>query len=497
MRWLTLFLLLAASAVQAQMAFNASTSRAVVPYPGSIPCPASSCSGGGSLTGANFTLTPSDFNLPVTRVTDNSTMSTANSFGWSYTGGDWPVPFDITDSRFTVYTTGNQAVPFQWNGATLTATKLYGSSYTLTPQPLSTVGFSYTQSYVAYAIAVNGSSNPAIYSWNFTSTITAPTAVQIVDLSTCVGVLAGVGAKWNGELTVSQDDQTFSVSESTTSGQASSGAIYVIVWNRTNGCRVWNTSTGAVTGAWGTTGTIGVADEFTLHDSQLGEGGTWINVTAGTCLNNGCAASPLWKTYLWNVATLTVDAWSDDSRCGHNVTGYNYSINQCSYNAPYNASQWYKPLNTTPNVPPPTYTLNTAIPSGQNLPIDHSGWQADNSTDTNAFCGSTYNEQFSVINVYDNEILCHQTNYPAGMNVVWRFAHTYATFQSANFDAEIALGASSADGKWYLWTTDWDGMLGNTSGSSNTCTIGTNCRNDVFIMALPQRFGVIPAVMLQ
>ena len=422
-------------------------------------------------------------------------MSTTQSFDWSYTGGDWTLPFDITDTRFVVYTLGNFAVPMEWNPSTLTATKLYGSSYTLIPQPYSTVGFSYTQPYVAYAVAANGSGNPAIYSWNFTSTSVAPTGVQIVDLSSCVPALAGANL-WNGELTVSQDDQTFSVSESTTSGQASSGAIYVIVWNRTNGCRVWNTSTGAVTGAWGTTGTIGVADEFTLHDSQVGEGGTWINVTAGTCLNNGCAASPLWKTYLWNVATLTVDAWSDDSRCGHNVTGYNYSINQCAYNSVYNGSTWYEPLNTNPNIAPPTYVLNTPI-SGGTAAVDHSGWQMDNSTDTNPFCGSTYTHQFAVVNVYENEVLCHQTNQASGSNVVWRFAHTYTTTQSANFEAYIALGASSADGKWYLWTTDWDGMLGNTSGSSNTCTIGTNCRNDVFIMALPQGFGVIPAVMLQ
>lgn len=479
-----------------QINFNANTGISVVSYPGSIPCPASSCSGGGSLTGANYTLTPSDFGLPMTRATDNSTMSTANSYDWSYTGGAWALPFDTTDTRFVLYTSANSAIPFQWNGATLTATKLYGSSYSITsPLPQTTVGFSYTQPYTAYYVAPNASSNPALFSIDFTSAVSAPTLgsgiTQLADLSTCVAGMAGIytaNTLWTSELTVSEDDQTFLVGLSTTAGQGSSGALYVVVWNRSNGCRVWNTGTGAVTGAWGSTGTIGISDHFTLHDVEIGQGGTWAAITASTCNNNGCAASPSWKLYAWNVSTLTVNGWTDNSRCGHAVFGYSYAINECAYNGTYNASQWYRSLNSNPNQAPPNYILNTAISGGQIQPVDHSGWQMDNSTDTNPSCGTTYNlsSGFPVVNVYDDEILCHQTSAAAGSNVIWRFGHTYTSTQSSNFEAEIALGASSSDGRWFLWTSDWDGMLGNTSGASNTCTLGTNCRNDVFIMALPQ-----------
>jgi len=472
----------------AQISYNASISTAVVPYPSTIPCPysGSGCTAGnGSLTGANHTVTPSDFGNPITRLTDDSTMSTANSYNWSYTGAAYALPIDITDTRFTVYTNGNEALPMSWNPGTRTAAKLYGTSYTLTPQPASTVGFSYTQPYVGYAIAFNGSNDPAIYSWNFSSTVTAPTAVQVVDLATCVSALSGVGDQWNGELTVSQDDQTFAVSESTTSGQGSSGAVYVIVWNRTNGCRVWNTSNGAVTGAWGTTGTIGVADEFTIHDSTIGEGGTWVEVIAATCLNNSCAASPTWLTYLWDISTLTVNGWTDNSRCGHSMVGYSYSVNSCDYNTEYNSTAWYESLNSAPNIGPPTYVLNTPMSGAGSGLNEHPGWQMDNSSDTNPFCDSTYNTtQFAPVNVYDDEILCHQTSQSSGSNVIWRFAHTYATGHGASFEAEFVIGAPSADGRWFLWTSDWDGMLGNTNGSSNSCTIGRNCRNDVFIVGL-------------
>lgn len=413
-------------------------------------------------------------------------MSTTNVYGWSFSGGAYALPMDITDTRFVLYTGGNQTIPFSWNGSTLTARKLYGSSYTLNnPTPYSTISFSFTQQYVGYAIAYNSNSDPAIFSYNFSSTSTAPTGVQIVDLATCVPPVAGLGYTWNDDVIVSQDDQTFATAVSTTTGQASSGAVYVVVWNRTNGCRVWNTSTGAVTGAWGTTGIMPIADKFTIHAAAMGQGGTWLLLTAGTCLNNGCAASPTWKNYFWNIQTLTETALTTATgdACGHFALGYSSAINQCFYGSGYNSTQWYQRPMVAPNTSPPTGVINSGSPAGSTSLDQHASWATDNSSDTGPFCTSTDTGAFAVSYPYDNEINCVAMN---GTGTVWRFAHTYATHQSASFEAEIALGGVSADGKWFLWTSDWDGMLGNTSGTSNSCTLGTNCRNDVFIVALTQ-----------
>lgn len=496
---LAFFILLFAPAIYGQIVFNASTSTAIVGYPGSIPCPASSCSSGGSLTGANYTITPTDFNLPITRVTDNSTYSgSAFSYTWSYSDDTANLPLDISDSRFVLVNQGNGMIPFSWNGSALTATKLYGSSYQITsPLPNSDMVWSYTQPYIAYAMAINGSNNPAIYSWDFTSTSTAPTTGnggvnQLVDLSTCVGAVAGLGYEWAGVLTLSYDDQTFSINLSTTSGQGSSGNLYVILWNRSNGCRVWNTGTGAITGAWGATGTISLPDTFTLHDSELAPSGNYALVSYTTCLTS-CSPTT-WKQYFWNVPTTTVTyaANSSGADCGHYAAGYTHFVNNCDISSSYNASTYlripYNDVNNGSN--PPLYVLNPQATPDVSNQDDHSGWQADNSSDTNPVCSTRTSPSTTPTTAYQNEIVCIQANV-YGSASIWRFAHNYSSVAAGEpFAAYNAIGAVSKDGKWFLWSTDWFGMLGKNDGSTNACTTSPyNCRTDVFIMALPAIAG--------
>jgi hypothetical protein len=87
-----------------------------------------------------------------------------------------------------------------------------------------------------------------------------------------------------------------------------------------------------------------------------------------------------------------------------------------------------------------------------------------------------------VTNAWDNEILGVATD---GSGTVYRFAHTYDTNQSSVFSAEDAIGDVSADGKYYFWTTDWDGMLGQYGGGANSCSVsGQTCRTDVFMALL-------------
>lgn len=466
--------------------FNANTTVVTVPYPASTPCPAATCASGGNLLGANTLIVPSDFNNAMIRVTDNATMATSTGYAWTYTGGQEANPFDTTDTRFMVYTNADLAVPMAWNPATRQATKLYGNTYGISNN-FSNITFSYTQPYIAYSLAFNGSSNPAIYVYDFTSPSVAPTPSQLVDLSTCVPALAGLGYKWAGDLNVSKDDQTFAVPLSSTASQGSSGAVYVVVWNRTNGCRILNTSTGAITGAWGTIGSIAVADTFTLHGAELGSGGQWVHLTATTCLNNSCAASPVFNQYFWNIATLTETPLTSNAGCGHFAIGVTIGVDQCALGGGLGQATWFqRPLSAPNPTPDSTGAINL---TGQPIPGSngfdgHPGWAMDNSSDTAPFCTSTINYLVNgtVSNPYEYEIDCIDMS---GSGTVWRIAHNYTSFQSANFAAQSAIGAVSQDGKWFLFGTDFLGQLGNTDGVTNSCTLGTNCRNDAFIVAMP------------
>jgi hypothetical protein len=66
---------------------------------------------------------------------------------------------------------------------------------------------------------------------------------------------------------------------------------------------------------------------------------------------------------------------------------------------------------------------------------------------------------------------------------VWRFAHTYVTAASQRFSTKYAIGSISQDGRFFAFSSDWMGTLGSESGSSS-CTVGTDCRGDVFVVAL-------------
>jgi hypothetical protein len=424
-------------------------------------------------------------------VTDNFTWSTQpDSYHWSYSGDAYALPFDITDTRFVVYEGGNLSIPFSWNPTTLKASKLYGSSYYMNkPQPYTSTTFSFTQPYVGYALAFTGGGDPAVYSYNFSSTSTAPTGSLVVDLSTCAPALVATGYQSANDLIVSQDDQTFGIVLSTTSGQGSSGMVWIVIWNRTNGCRVWNTSTGAVTGAWGTKGTINMPDRFTVHNATLGPGGNWMYVQLSTCLSaNNCAtgvnqAYPGIQGYFWNISTLNVTGNTSLDACDHLALGYSIAVNECNYGSGYSPYTWYQRPFGAPQTTPPRGVINSNSISGGGV-VQHGSWGNDNSTDTNPFCATSTNESFAPVNAYDNEIVCVQMSAAPGTANVWRLGHTYSTWKSG-FYAQYAIGAVSADGKWFLWTSDWDGMLGNGNGSSNSCTLGTNCRTDVFITSFP------------
>ena len=70
-----------------------------------------------------------------------------------------------------------------------------------------------------------------------------------------------------------------------------------------------------------------------------------------------------------------------------------------------------------------------------------------------------------------------------GSGTVTRLAHTFGTGQSQRFTTKYAIGSVSQDGKFFLLSSDWMGTLGSESGAP-TCTIGTDCRGDVFVVEL-------------
>lgn len=226
---------------------------------------------------------------------------------------------------------------------------------------------------------------------------------------------------------------------------------------------------------------------YNVHNARLSKDGSYLRVDAAQG----------YTLYYWKPGTNQVIACTlnSDSCGGHQALGYTHFIND--------------PNNTdmAEVIERPFSNVSSAVQLVNPLPVprdwndSHWSWNDDNSSDTMPVCGSFYNSHnfqgdgtenvltnplLKISAPYDREIVCVATS---GASKVWRFAHTRATgaanangWSASNFWAEPR-GNVSQDGKFYMFTSDWEWQLGNPKGSYGCPNSGT-CRTDVFIVAL-------------
>ncbi len=511
--------------VAAQVLYNTPTNVSPIAYPTTIPCPSNSDPGcpRGALTGAGWTYVDPGFpNTTLLRATDSNTTgpsaTTHRNWGLDCGGSAEVNLFSQQDDRVAMCDdTGGNVFIFSLNWPTLT--ELYGVCI-LQGNPTfcaNNFEFSHVTNDSGYSTSLNASGDVSIFSYDVSSTKTYPSLVngeqsQVVDLATACSLsgLSGLpmaGGEYAGDLSVSVDDQTFSVTASTATAQDT--ATYFIVWNRTNGCRVWNTNTGAVTGSWGTIGTVSNTDRFLIHNSRIGPDGSWAKLACGSCTSGSCSTV---ANYLWNISALTVNLMPETTGGGHTAIGYTNVVNNV-YNSGYPPQGYFMRHMVTPSsygsLPAsyPTQCSPTDPPSctgGPYMGFDqHITWpQGLNTLHDNAPFFSTtyvtYTGGYSGLpdtNAWDGELLAVSTNAPGtppgstGYSVVYRLSHLYNSMQepsSTEFTGTYAIGACSWDGGYCAWSTDWNGMFGNTDGIETSCTITAgSCRIDVVLAQLP------------
>jgi|SRR5271169_759042 len=503
----------------AKALYNAPTNVSPIPYPTPIPCPSNFDPGcpNGALTGAGWTYVDPGFpNTTLLRATDANTTgpSGAPHRNWGTDcGGSAEVNlFSMADDRIALCdVTGGSVFMFLSNWPVVS--ELYGVCILAGNPTYCTNNFEFSQvtNDLGYSVSLSclspcgGSShgNLSIYQYDVSSTSNYPSLLNgkqslVVDLSTCVTALGNLpwGTAYGGDLTVSTDDQTFSVTASTTPAQ--DAATYFIVWNRTSGCRVWDTNTGSVTGDWGTNGTVTNIDRFLIHNSRMGPNASWAKLAWGSCASVNCS---MVGNFFWNIPTLTVTTENTISGCGHTAIGYTHIVNNCVFN-PYPYQGFFiRPANLTSDYS----SLPALYPATSNLTgwDQHMTWaQGLNlATDAGPFFSTTWVEYYGGYsglpdtNAWDGELIAVSANAPAGSRdgegggVVYRLAHLYNSMQepaSKEFNGTYAIGACSWDGKYCAWSADWNGMFGNTNGTATSCTITAgSCRLDVVLARLP------------
>jgi len=433
--------------------YTSRTDFALIPLP--VPLP----SVGGSV-GAGNCITEPGYNNLVCRATDINTLgATTFATEQEFTSccGGWADlnAWNSNSTMFFVSTGGGGLVTMSFNPTTQATAPLYG-------QPLSGVRggwWSYSNPQLAYALA--NSPDPVIASLTFSSQTTPPQPVVIADLATapnCLPVLMGTTG-WK-ELAVSRDEQTFVVGAGT---GTQNSAIYAIVYNRTKGCRWYNTQTGQIGGNWGPAGQATTTDLYTLHSVRIsGDGQTvFLGPASGTNYR-----------HFWNVNGLQVNSAKNNVNYGHFAVGYSGMINTANYTAD---GVWCKlgmAYRTFGNLTNPTYVIPTVAQCGDTeiYGDDHSSWNNNDTSDDQPFFTSTVTVPYgtAITSAWQNEILGFSIANPG---TVWRFLSTYSTGTSQFFSCSIGVGTVSQDGKWFSFTSDWGNTLGVDAAGNKRCDV--------------------------
>lgn len=455
-RWLCKFACAASllvAAAFAQITYNAPTGTAFIPY-GTIP-------NVGGFNGANTLVVPPEFpNVKIIRITDLATGGQSAVHGGYTTSCDASSEenrWNINKDRFMICQIGNWQMLWAWNALTLTATR----DTSFTSPGLGSTAWSYTQPYVYYHTHLSGGNDPTIFSYDATcgggiSTCTPPVST-VVDIATACSISAlQSNSSASGGTGPSGDDQTFG------GGFSSGGAaneLYAVVWNRTTGCTYWNTGTRQVFNAGVLQGLVSVSDEFQIHNSKLGKGGTWLKVAESTCISS-CTSGV--QNIFWSPGTLTTNLANSANSCGHTAAGYNSYVNKCSGVTSTNGL--FKSLMTTPNT---NVSLPIAYPSGTGDQA-HISWADDNAADTMPFFASMEDTTFAGSSGWDNTILAVATD---GSGLVWQLLHHYVSQINAQAFIPIAV---SQDGTLLLFTSDWNQTLGCSDGVTLGCGLNNS-----------------------
>jgi hypothetical protein len=247
------------------------------------------------------------------------------------------------------------------------------------------------------------------------------------------------------------------------------------VYTAGKGCTVYNTQTGQITGDWGTQGSVTIPDRFTIHNVKLSKDGNWLVIVNSTCFAGTCAGP-----FFWQIGTNTINACSLGCD-GHWTEGHSTWINgdgtPVGSVTQYETGQ-YKARSFSASGSP--RLLISQFPAGLQSPFDeHASWNNADPTDSYPFFSATWTTNTSPWVTWYNEVI--------GVSPidgkVWRFASTNITAKSQTFSTKYAIGSISQDGRFFAFSSDWMGTLGSVTGSAS-CTIGSNCRGDVFVVEL-------------
>ncbi|MGA9685456.1 MAG: Ig domain-containing protein [Candidatus Sulfotelmatobacter sp.] len=425
----------------------------------------------GNLLGANTIVTDPDFGNRIVRITDAHTNPHAHFKNRTYfsssSGSADENLWNLDSTLLVVQDTGANSFPFTFDPSTLQAARMYVSRFPDTNGLMLRYSGNWSRVDPNVFYTFEGTN---IRKYDFTDRTNPPSAQPVADFKSGSNCLpAGFSATWSDNGGVGGDDTVFGMVYSNRGPQGT--GTYAVVYKVGSGCSMLNTETGHVTGDWGASGTINIADRWTIHNAKLSKDGNWLIIARDLCTSFSCTQAP----YFWQIGTTNVNSCGDGGSCsGHWTEGNSHWVN--NDNSPM-SNQVIRSLAQANSVS----NLTFRFPADITTPFDqHQSWNNVDPDDSLPFFSSTWSTISPFPAPWYNEIIAVAAD---GTDKTWRFGHTFITTKSQRFSTSYAIGSVSQDGKFFMFSSDWMGTLGSESGGK-ACTIGSDCRGDVFVIEL-------------
>jgi hypothetical protein len=407
---------------------------------------------------ANVPFRDPDFGSEMVRVTDeNSNIKRSGIYLRTEASGNANM-WSSDSSKFYVIAEGGSAYAYSFNPSNMRVGSLPGAA---AGQPLVLplrpgASFSLTDPDLMYG-TVNATPL-TISSFRFSTGITS----TVIDTTTC-GVqpplMPGPLVRSDYDVTPSLDERRISISEG---GPAFDQHMFVIVYDKSLGCRWYNTQTGQIGGQWGPTGGASTSDSYLIGHAYLSRSGNYVRIGA-----------PGFGWYVWDVASLKVKScrYFSDLHCfGYTAMGYDSLVQNRGFMDPMDIVK--RSFDDLAQVTPLVSSFPVPPAWEQEK---HFTWSNVNVNDSAPVCLSTYFEQDEdeITKPYQAEIFCIETDGIASK--IWRFAHNRAHWYHQYFNTQ-PLGSISRDGRFFLFTSSWDEQVGTESNGTP--------RSDVWIVKL-------------
>ena len=423
---------------------------------------------------AGFTFNDPTFGSKMLRVTD--ALTRPGSPNRSYRAPSNPLlsAWNASSTAFYVISNDGTAIPFAFDGTSLSAVRLQPSA---TGNGGTTLGFYQEPHFSAvdpnliYG-AVAGTNNRTVGQYDFQ----ARTYTPLLDLDTIASGLAGtyLGVVATGGSAPEKLMVVF--------GGGSQDNHFLAMWapiGNFGARKVLNTLTSTINGV-----PTNITLNFHLHSAFIDKSGRYVLLgPRGSDLGSPRFAA---QEYVWDTTTDTITAVTTSMLSGgHGTAGYGTWINQdCCTSSTYDGLQWqFRYLNDLHR----TGDLISPVLQPKKVYIaDHTSWHNSRPDALVPVISATYRSTIDTTpwRAWDDEIIAIDTTGGVG-GVTYRFAHHRSDIRSdtdptVNYFWYQPIAAVSPDGRYAIFTSNWEKTLGRDSSEGTF-------RQDVFLVQLTPR----------